>query len=91
VSSKCNQAPLNQIPSILENFTQILPNSIEFQTLQLPQFLIQILSGILKSSTKESCPLFNSLQIHILFENFQARKLYLLIELIQNRLNILNK
>jgi hypothetical protein len=63
---------INQIPSILKNFTQILPNYIEFQILELPQFLIQILSGILKSSNEESCPLFNSLQTHILFENFGA-------------------
>jgi hypothetical protein len=67
VSSKCNPKPLNQIPSIPENFNQILPNSIEFQTLELPQFLIQTLSRILKSSNEESCPLFNSLQFHILF------------------------
>jgi hypothetical protein len=70
VSSKYNQEPFNQIPSIPENFTQIPPNSIEFQILELPQFLIQILSGILKSSNEESCPLFNSLPIHILFEIF---------------------
>jgi hypothetical protein len=72
VSSRCNQETLNQISSILKNFTQILPNSIKFQTLELPQFIIQILSGILKSSNKESCSLFNSLQIHILFANFGA-------------------
>jgi hypothetical protein len=48
VSSKCNQEPLNQIPSIIKNFTQILPNSIEFPILELPQFLIQIISGFLK-------------------------------------------
>jgi hypothetical protein len=37
VSSQCNQEPLNQVLAILENFTQILPNSIEFQTLELTQ------------------------------------------------------
>jgi hypothetical protein len=60
------------MPSILENFTHIPPNSIEFQILELSQFLIQILFGILKSSNEESCPLLNSLPMHILFEIFGA-------------------
>jgi hypothetical protein len=76
VSSKCNQEPLNQIPSILENFTQILPNSIEFQILELTQFLIQILSGFLKSFNNESSSLFKSLQIHIYLELFEQGKVY---------------
>jgi hypothetical protein len=75
--SKCKQELLVQISTILGNSYQIPLNSIEFQTLEIPQFLIQNLSIILKSSNTESCPLFNSLQIHILFEIFQARELYL--------------
>jgi hypothetical protein len=66
--------------SNLEKFTQIVPNQIEIQTLELPQFLIQILSKKFKSSNEESCPLFNSLQFHILCENFQAQEVYLLTE-----------
>jgi hypothetical protein len=38
VSSKRNQEPLDQIPSILGNFTQILPNYVAFQTLEVPLF-----------------------------------------------------
>jgi hypothetical protein len=38
---------------------------------------------ILKSSNKESCSLFNSLQVHILFGIFWAQKDHLLIESIQ--------
>jgi hypothetical protein len=88
VSSKCNPEPLNQISSILEDFTRILPNSIEFQTLELSQYLIQIPSGILKNSNKESCTLFNSIQFHILFKKFQAQEVYLLIKSIQTYLNV---
>jgi hypothetical protein len=73
VSSKCNQEPLNQIPSIL-------PNSIAFQTLELPQFLIQILFGIPKRSNKENCSLFQKIQMHILFEIFRAWERPLLIK-----------
>jgi hypothetical protein len=62
---------------------QIPPNSIEFQTLNLPRFFIQILYQILKSSNKESCSLLHYLLSHILFENFHAREVYLLIESVQ--------
>jgi hypothetical protein len=47
---------------------QIQPNSIEFQMLELPR--------ILERSDKESCSIFNSLQIHILFENFLHGKTF---------------
>jgi hypothetical protein len=60
--------------SVLKNTMQIQPNSIKFQTLELPRILIQILSQILESFTKESCFLFNSIQIRNLFENFLPRE-----------------
>jgi hypothetical protein len=44
---------------------------------------IRILYQILRSTNKESCSIFHSLQFHILFEIFQARKAYLSIESIQ--------
>jgi hypothetical protein len=56
----------------LENPNQIPPNSIKFQILEHPYFLIQIVSWILRSSNKKSCPSFNFLQIHILLEIFGA-------------------
>jgi hypothetical protein len=49
-------------------------NFIDFHTLGLPWFIIQILSQILKSYNKEICSLFDSLQILILFVIFQAGK-----------------
>jgi hypothetical protein len=61
-------------------------NSSNFSRIQTPRtfwFLVQILGRILKSSNKESCSLFNSLHIHILYENFQACEVYLLTESIQ--------
>jgi hypothetical protein len=67
-----NGSPWSKFHHDLKPQDKIPSNSSQIQTLDIPQFLIQILSGILKSSDKESCPLFNSLQIHILFENFQA-------------------
>jgi hypothetical protein len=70
-------------------FQEVLPKSIEFQTLNLPWFLIQILPQILKSSNKENCSLFDSLQIHILFEIFGVRKVHLLIKSIQTHLKII--
>jgi hypothetical protein len=53
---------------------------MKFPTLELPWFLIQILSPILKSSNEESSSLFNSLHIHILFGNFWAQEGHHLIE-----------
>jgi hypothetical protein len=44
---------------------------------------IRILYQILRSTNKESCSIFHSLQLNILFEIFQARKAYLSIESIQ--------
>jgi hypothetical protein len=41
----------------------------------------------LRSSYKEICSSLQTIQFHILFENFQARKFYLLIESIQICLN----
>jgi hypothetical protein len=75
-----NESPWSKFHQDLKPQEKIPTNSRQLQTLELPQFLIQILSRILKSSNKESYPLFNSLQINILFEIFQARELYLLIE-----------
>jgi hypothetical protein len=59
------------------NFFKVLEipiesNSIEFQTLQIPWVLIQILPQILKKNYKEICSLFDFLQIHTLFEIFEA-------------------
>jgi hypothetical protein len=69
--------------SILEDFKKIPSNSIEFQTLELHCFVIQILSQILKYFNKDRCSLFNSLQIPILFGIFQAREGRLFIKLIE--------
>jgi hypothetical protein len=52
LASKYNQELIIQIVSILENTMQIQPNFIEFQTLEFPRILIQILAWILKSSNK---------------------------------------
>jgi hypothetical protein len=70
------------------NSKQIQPNSIGYQTLELPWILIQILVRIFKSSNKESCSLFNSLQIHILFEFFWGLQDLLLTESIQVNLKM---
>jgi hypothetical protein len=70
LSSKCKHELLVQISSILKNSNQIPSKSIEFQILELPLFLIQILYRILKRSNKESYSLFNYLQIYILFDFF---------------------
>jgi hypothetical protein len=90
LSSKCKHELLVQNLSILENFKkksyQILMN---FKPQTLLHFLIQILSRILKSSNKENCSLFDSIQIHILFKNFGAREVHLLIKSIQTRLKII--
>jgi hypothetical protein len=83
VTSTYNQEPLNQVPSILENFTQILPNSVEFQTLELPRILIQILARILESSNQENCSLLQNLQSRILFAIFGVPEVHLLIDSIQ--------
>jgi hypothetical protein len=56
VLSKCNQELLIQISSILENSNHIKPNSIEFQTLELPGFVIQILSRIVKNTIRKVVP-----------------------------------
>jgi hypothetical protein len=58
-----------------------------FQTLELSWILIQILDRILENSNKEGCSLFNSVQVHILFEIFQAREVHLLLKSIQAHLN----
>jgi hypothetical protein len=90
VSSKCNQKPLNQIPSILKNFTHIPPNSIEFRILELPPFFkIEILFGILKSSNEESCSLLNYLPIHIFFQIFRFQEVHLLFQSSQSDLKLL--
>jgi hypothetical protein len=41
----------------------------------------------MKSSNKESCSLFNHLQIHILFKNVQIQEGHLWVESIQVGLN----
>jgi hypothetical protein len=80
---------LNFIKS--ESSNQIPSNFIDFQTLELHGFLIQILSWILKSYNKEGCSLFNSLQIYILFEIVQSRECHIFIESIQVHLIFLNE
>jgi hypothetical protein len=67
----------------LHQILKIPINSIKFQTLKLPWISIQVLSWILKRSNKESCSLFNSLQICVLFEIVGAWEGYVLIESIQ--------
>jgi hypothetical protein len=62
---------------------------MNFKPQTLLHFLIQILSRILKSSNKENCSLFDSIQIHILFKIFGAQKVHLLIKSIQTRLKII--
>jgi hypothetical protein len=57
---------------------QIQPNSIEFQTLELPRILIKILARILESSYKENCSLFNFHHSHILIEIFRIQEVHLL-------------
>jgi hypothetical protein len=79
----CNQELLVQIYQFLKIPIKIESNSIEIQTLQLPWFLIQILSRILKSSNKEIRSLSQELHIHILFEIFKEQEGPLLIKSIQ--------
>jgi hypothetical protein len=88
LSSKCKHELLVQISSILKNSNQIPSKSIEFQILELPLFLIQILYRILKRSNKESYSLFNYLQIYILFDFFWDQEGHLLIESIRFSLNL---
>jgi hypothetical protein len=83
LSSMCNQELLVQIYQFLKIPIKIESNSIEIQTLQLPWFLIQILSWILKSSNKEIRSLSQELHIHILFEIFKEQEGPLLIKSIQ--------
>jgi hypothetical protein len=47
---------------------------IKIQGIEISQILIQILCRIMKSYIKESCYLFNSLQVHNLFGIFRARE-----------------
>jgi hypothetical protein len=49
------------------NFDQIHQSSFEFKHQEPSLFFVQILDRILKTSNKESCSLFQNLQIHILF------------------------
>jgi hypothetical protein len=70
----CKQELLVQISSIVENSNKISSNPIEFQTLEIACFLIQIFSRILKSSYKESYSLIQNLHNHILFEIFRVRE-----------------
>jgi hypothetical protein len=72
--SKCHQELLVQIHQFLKISIKIQSNSIEIQTLELPCFLIQILSRNLKSRNKGSYSLFQKLQIHILFDFFEMWK-----------------
>jgi hypothetical protein len=58
-------------------------NFYQIQTLEASLFLIQNPIPIYGSSNKESCFLFQNLQIHILFENFRIWEGPLLIESIQ--------
>jgi hypothetical protein len=80
VLSKYNQELLVQASSILKNLNRNRTNSIEFQILEHSLISNSISVPILKSCNGESCSLFNSLQIHILFEIFLSRESQFLIE-----------
>jgi hypothetical protein len=59
--------------SILENSNQILSDAIKIQTLRPPWiFNSNSRPNFEKKSYKEICSLFDSLQMHILFEIFGA-------------------
>jgi hypothetical protein len=62
------------------SFNQIHQISFKFNTLNLSWFLIQIPSRNLKSYNKESCSLFQNIQIHVFFEIFREREGPLLIK-----------
>jgi hypothetical protein len=82
LNSNCNNS---------RSFDQIHQISFEFKHLEHSSILIQILDRILKCSNKESCSLFQNLQIHILFEFIQNLEGPLLINSIRAIWKFLNK
>jgi hypothetical protein len=84
VFSKCKQELHVQITSILKDSNQILLN---FKPRSFSEFSFKIHFEFEEVSMEKVAPSLQTLQVHILFENFQERKVHILIESFQTHLN----